>query len=258
MEPTPAMDAADAQWYQQLFEANPVPMWIYDLQTLAFLDVNEVACKKYGYSRDEFLAMTIRDIRPPEDIGAVEQSVRLTPAQVFSSGVWRHRLRDGRLIFVEITSHELMYRGRPARFVAPLDVTLRVQAEATLREREAALSHAQKLARLAHVVALPDGIFQSWSDTLPVLAGCSAESLPRSHPDWVARLVHGEDQGEVSRAIAQALGSGAKTEIEYRLVSMMRWSSGWRCARGRWKRATWNSPLPCRRRSAPMRPRVSS
>lgn len=96
--PVAAVLQSDALRYRELFEANPLPMWVYDLDTLRFLDVNEVACQKYGYSRDEFLAMTIRDIRPPEDVAAMEQSVRLTPAQVFNSGVWRHRLKDGRLI----------------------------------------------------------------------------------------------------------------------------------------------------------------
>ncbi len=218
MKEAPAFGTADPQWYQRLFEANPVPMWIYDLQTLAFLDVNEVACQKYGYTRDEFLAMTIRDIRPPEDIGAVEQSVRLTPAEVFSSGVWRHRLRDGRLIYVEITSHELLYRGRAARFVAPLDMTRRVQAEEALREREAALAHAQRLARLAHVVSRPDGTFQSWSDTLPEIAGCPQGSLPRSCSEWIARLVHEEDRERVSSTFAHAMNTGTKAETEYRLV----------------------------------------
>jgi len=217
-QPTQASPPSDAAGYRRLFEANPVPMWVYDLQTLAFLDVNEVACSKYGYSRDEFLAMTIRDIRPPEDVGAVEQSVLLTPATTFNSGVWRHRLRDGRLIYVEITSHELTYNGRAARFVAPLDVTARVQAETALREREAGLSRAQGLAKLAHVVTRPDGGFESWSETLPVLAGCTPEAMPRSNADWLARLVHEEDAPKFSQAIAQALHSGAKVEAEYRLV----------------------------------------
>jgi PAS domain S-box-containing protein len=218
MTQLPGPGTSDPRWYQRLFEANPVPMWIYDLQTLAFLDVNEVACQKYGYSRDEFLAMTIRDIRPPEDVGAMEQSVRLTPAKVFNSGVWRHRLRDGRLIYVEITSHELTYNGRAARFVAPLDVTERVLAEAALREREAGLSRAQGMARLAHVVTRPDGGFESWSETLPVLAGCAPEAMPRSNADWLARLVHEEDRGKFSHAMAQASHTGAKVEAEYRLV----------------------------------------
>jgi PAS domain S-box-containing protein len=213
-----AESGPDPDWYRRLFESNPVPMWIYDLQTLAFLDVNEVACQNYGYTRDEFLAMTIRDIRPPEDVAAMEQSVRLTPAQVFNSGVWRHLLKDGRLIYVEITSHELLYRGRAARFVAPLDVTQRVLAEAALREREAGLRRAQGLARLSHVVTRADGSFENWSDTLPTLAGCSAESMPRSNHEWMARLVHEEDRDRFGNAMAQALQTGHKVETEYRLV----------------------------------------
>ena len=145
------------QQYRLLFEANPLPLWVYDLETLAILDVNEVACAKYGYTRDEFLALTIRDIRPPEDIPLVEESVRVTPTQAFSSGIWRHRLKSGALINVEITSHEMLYQGRLTRFVCPIDVTQRVRAEAALREREAALQQAQSLAGLAHVITWPDG-----------------------------------------------------------------------------------------------------
>jgi len=213
-----AMAEAEGQRYRQLFECNPTPMWVYDLQTLQFLDVNEVACQKYGYTRDEFLSMTLRDIRPPEDVSAVEQSVLLTPAQVFNSGVWRHRLKDGRLIYVEITSHETHYRGRPARFVAPLDVTRRVLAEAALREREAGLRRAQVLAKLAHVVARADGVYESWSETLPQLAGCEPAAMPRTHSDWLEQLVHPDDRAAFSEAHEHAIESGAKVESEYRLV----------------------------------------
>ena len=209
---------ATAQWYRRLFEANPVPMWIYDLQTLKFLDVNEVACQKYGYTRGEFLSMSIRDIRPPEDIAAVEQSVRLTPAEIFSSGIWRHRLKDGRLIYVEITSHELLYGTRPARMVAPLDVTKRVLAEAALSEREAGLRRAQGIAKLAHVVTRADGSFEDWSETLPLLAGGAVEGMPRTVLEWMERLVHEEDQDTFRSALVQAVQTGAKVEIEYRLV----------------------------------------
>ena len=118
--------------YRQLFEANPLPMWIYDLETLRFLDVNEVACARYGWTRDEFLAMSILDIRPAEDAPAVQESVRDTPPSVFSSGIWRHRLRNGEIILVEITSHEMAFMGRHARFVCPIDVTQRVHDAARL------------------------------------------------------------------------------------------------------------------------------
>ena len=207
-----------AEGYRRLFESNPVPMWIYDLQTLAFLDVNEVACQKYGYTRAEFLTMTIRNIRPADDVAAMEESVRLTPPEVFNSGVWRHLLKDGSLIYVEITSHELLYGGRPARFVAPLDVTQRVLAEAALRESEAGLRRAQGLAKLAHVVTRADGSFESWSETLPLLAGCAVDRMPRSNHDWALALVSDEDRERFEAATAQALQGGTKAEVEYRLV----------------------------------------
>ncbi|RQP21429.1 ATP-binding protein [Piscinibacter terrae] len=120
--------------YRRLFEESPLPLWVYDLETLRILDVNEVACRKYGYTREEFLALTIRDIRPAEDVARVEESVRDTPRQVFNSGFWRHRLKDGTLIDVEITSHEMMFNGRRTRCVCPIDVTARLKAEAALRQ----------------------------------------------------------------------------------------------------------------------------
>src|SRR5437870_2089863 len=68
-----------------LFQANPQPMWVYDVETLAFLAANDAACKKYGYTRDEFLRMTIKDIRPPEDLSRLTEDVtRRAPSEVAS------------------------------------------------------------------------------------------------------------------------------------------------------------------------------
>lgn len=203
--------------YQQLFESSPMPLWVYDLETLRFLDVNEVACAKYGYSRDEFLAMSILDIRPRADTDAVIASVRETPPEVFNSGIWRHRLRDGRLIDVEITSHEMRYMGRTTRFVCPIDVTERVRAEAALRRREAALRQAQSVARLAHLVSGPDGALEDWSDSLPHLAGLDAASLPETLAQWAARLVHPADRDDFLGKTGQALRTGRRVQFEYRL-----------------------------------------
>jgi PAS domain S-box-containing protein len=142
--------AADARWLAEaraaaLFQASPLPLWVYDLETLRFLDVNEVACVKYGWSREEFLRMTLLDIRPQEDAEAVRTSVRATPSAVFNSGLWRHRLRDGTVIHVEITSHEMVFQGRLTRFVCPIDVTQRLRFEHALRESEARLIEANEV-----------------------------------------------------------------------------------------------------------------
>ncbi|HEX7688254.1 MAG TPA: PAS domain S-box protein, partial [Burkholderiaceae bacterium] len=211
--PARAVDARD----RFLFEHSPLPMWIYDLATLRFLDVNEVACTNYGWTREEFLAMTIRDIRPPEDLDALAESVRTQPAQVFHAGVWRHRRKDGSVIAVEITSHELLFDGRRTRMVCPIDVTARVRAEAALLEREAALRRAQSLAGLGHAVSRPDGSFESWSESLPSLVALPAERMPASTRDWL-RLIHPDDRAMFRDRSLEAASVGVRVDVEYRLV----------------------------------------
>jgi PAS domain S-box-containing protein len=128
-----------------LFERNPHPMWVFDRETLRFLAVNDTAIHRYGYSREEFLSMTLRDIRPPEDIPAmVEKLVRCADG-LNEAGVWRHRKKDGETVYAEIVSHDLMFAGRAARLVLANDVTRRKMAEDALRETNAELSAYQSL-----------------------------------------------------------------------------------------------------------------
>lgn len=119
-----------------LFEANPLPLFVYDLQTLQIVDANRAAQRNYGYGHAEFCAKTILEIRPPEDIARVMESVRTTPPASRNSGVFRHLRKDGSLIHVEINSQELVFQGRRVRLVCPVDVTERVRAEAALAERQ--------------------------------------------------------------------------------------------------------------------------
>ena len=204
--------------YQQLFESSPLPLWVYDLETLHFLDVNEVACAKYGYSREEFLRMTILDIRPPEDTGAVIASVRYTPTMTFSSGVWRHRLKSGELINVEVTSHEMLFMGRLTRFVCPIDVTQRLRTEAILRRREEALRRAQALAGLAHIWIAPDGKLEDASENMPCLTGVGFDGLPPTLGLWIESLVHVDDRKAMRAKAEEALKTLERVEMEYRLV----------------------------------------
>ncbi|HEX3203681.1 MAG TPA: PAS domain S-box protein [Nitrospiraceae bacterium] len=122
--------------YRLLFESNPHPMWVYDQDTLAFLAVNNAAVTHYGYARDEFLSMTIRDIRPPEDIPALMQKVAMSKEGLDVAGIWRHRKKDGTIIDVEVTSHTLMFGGRRAEVVLAHDVTERKRAEEALQASE--------------------------------------------------------------------------------------------------------------------------
>jgi len=120
--------------YRELFEANPQPMWVYDLDTLAFLAVNDAAIARYGYSRDEFLTLTIADIRPVEDVPALLNNLTRVSGGLDQAGYWRHRLKDGTLIDVEITSHTLDFNDRRAELVLAIDVTERLHAEVVQHE----------------------------------------------------------------------------------------------------------------------------
>jgi PAS domain S-box-containing protein len=115
--------------YRLLFENNPQPMWVYDLETLSFLAVNDAAVFKYGYSRDEFLQMTIKDIRPSEDISRLLNNVSSVTSGIYNSGVWRHCKKDGSIIFVEITSYVLEFEGRKSELILSNDITDRINAE---------------------------------------------------------------------------------------------------------------------------------
>jgi PAS domain S-box-containing protein len=117
--------------YRLLFDASPLPMWVFDQQTLGFLAVNEAAVARYGYSREQFSQMTLADIGPTEgfDGSADDHAARVVTG---AATIWRHKRRTGELIDVEITSHELEWGGKPARLVVANDVTERLRAEQKL------------------------------------------------------------------------------------------------------------------------------
>jgi PAS domain S-box-containing protein len=118
--------------YRLLFSNNPLPIWVYDLESLHFLAVNEAAVRHYGYSEAEFLAMGIADIRPGEEVPRLLDNVARVSEGLDEAGLWRHRKKDGTLIDVKITSHTLTFNGRRAEMVVAQDVTDRIEAEAQM------------------------------------------------------------------------------------------------------------------------------
>ena len=129
--------------YRVLFETYPSPTWVYDAETLAFLAVNDAAVQHYGYSREEFLAMTIRNIRPPEDIPALIESGTVTSDETQAAGVWRHRKKSGEIILADIYASAIQFEGRRAQLAIAIDVTEKGQAEDRLHEQAKLLDLAQ-------------------------------------------------------------------------------------------------------------------
>ncbi len=135
--------------FRLLFENNPHPMWVYDLETLAFLEVNDAAVAHYGYSRDEFLSMRLPDIRPSEDVEHLTGDTQPERPVFQHSGEWRHKLKNGQIIDAEITSHTLEFAGRKAALVIARDVTERKQAQRAERDQRAL---AEALAQTANAL----------------------------------------------------------------------------------------------------------
>ena len=134
---------ASEERYRSLFESNPNPMWVYDVETLSFLAVNGAAVEHYGYSQDEFLAMTIKDIRPAEDIPALMDDLSTANGDAKNSAQWRHCRKDRTMIDVEVTSHDLTWLGRRAKLALINDITERKRAEDRLRQQARLLDLAQ-------------------------------------------------------------------------------------------------------------------
>lgn len=133
--------------YRLLFDSSPLPQWVVDVETFRFLAVNESAVRHYGRSREEFLAMTIQDIGPPQDLPTFLQYWSDVVAGPQRTGDWRHCKKDGSVIFVEVTSRELTFQGRRARLVSIVDITERHRAEARVK---AALKEKEVLLREIH------------------------------------------------------------------------------------------------------------
>ncbi|MDT5122162.1 MAG: two-component system, cell cycle sensor histidine kinase and response regulator CckA [Acidobacteriota bacterium] len=161
------------QRYRLLFELNPQPMWVFDLETLSFLEINEAAIHHYGYSREEFLTMTIKDIRPPEDVPNLLANISSITPEHEEAGIWKHSKKDGTLIDVEITAHELTFYGRPAQIVLAYDVTERKVLEEQLRQSQ----------KLEAVGQLAGGVAHDFNNLLTVITGYSDLSLRRLDKD---------------------------------------------------------------------------
>jgi PAS domain S-box-containing protein len=200
--------AARAARLQPLFAHSPQPAWIYDLASLRFLEVNDAAVAAYGYSREEFSALTVKDIRPPEDVPRLLATLAAVRAGQTAdrAGEWRHRRKDGRLLWVRKTVHRVDHEGRAAELVLAEDITeLR-----TLWER------AQRMERLEHLGLLSAGIAHDLNNILtPMLMVSDLLSTAATTPQerrLLGTLQRSAGRGAelIRQLLAFARGSGGE------------------------------------------------
>lgn len=144
------------QRYAALFEVAPVPMWVYDVTTSKFLNVNRAAVEGYGYSAEEFLSMTIFDIRSEAD----HETLRKQLTEGLSRSTWEHHRKDGSVLQVNVVSTPIQYGGRNARFVVALDMTAQVNAERDVQEYLFTLQRAADAAQAITWHQTLDGMLQ--------------------------------------------------------------------------------------------------
>jgi PAS domain S-box-containing protein len=166
---------ASEERYRILFDQSPFPKFLYDHETRRYLMVNEAAIASYGYSRDEFLSMTLDDLQPAEDVGRVVAPVASLHAGMSKLGAYRHKKKDGHIVDVDITLQKFVVADRPCVLAVALDITERNRLEMQLRQ-------AQKMEAIG---SLAGGLAHDFNNLLSVILSYSkmlAESLKPGDP----------------------------------------------------------------------------
>jgi two-component system CheB/CheR fusion protein len=189
--------------YRMIFNNSPMPKWIYDVNTLEFIEVNEAAIKQYGYSREEFLNMTIRDIRPEEDIPNIEVAISKLPDDVSRLRQWRHLKKDGSMITVEVIGHKIDYGGRKARMVVINDISEIIRAQEEIMRINLRFRYAAKATSDAIWERTEQEDLITWGAGFYTLFGYDASIKNNTEKFWISKI-HPEDVDSVFDTIREA------------------------------------------------------
>ncbi|MEA5447468.1 response regulator [Leptolyngbya sp. CCNP1308] len=191
--------------YRQLFQAITDPLFVYDRETLAYLAVNDAAVAQYGYSYDEFLTMTIRDVRPPEDVPVLLKMLAQSGTSLEHRGLWRHQKKNGDIINVEISAYGLTFAGRPACLVQARNLTEQKRLEEQFRQ-------AQKMEAIGR---LAGGIAHDFNNLITVIKGYSELLQSRIATDDPASELLGEiyKAGEQAGTLTRQLLAFSRQQV---------------------------------------------
>lgn len=166
-----------ARRYRLLFDSNPLPLWVHDRETLRFLAVNDAAVRQYGYSRREFLSMTIEQIRPPEEVAALRFSLKTVGKKLHRTGSSRHRRKNGEIVDVSIVANSIEFDGRDAALVLAHDITERRRAEIELRESMAVLRAVVDNSPIAIIVLDLEERVTRWNPAAEQMFGWTSDEM---------------------------------------------------------------------------------
>ncbi|MES3032506.1 MAG: PAS domain S-box protein [Gemmatimonadota bacterium] len=193
-----------------LFRESPLPTWVFDLETLQVRDVNAAACARYGYTREEFLALKVTDLRPAEDVPALMASIAASRRGAAFAEVFRHRTKSGEIFQVEITAQDTLYDGRPGRIVLAKDITERRRAEEALRRSEE---------RYALAVRATGNAVWEWDLATDQITWGEGAALALGHPgplpsdaSWWDTHVHPEDSARVLNSLRAVIDGNGTDE----------------------------------------------
>ena len=214
--------------YRLIFEGSPTPMWIIDLETLRFLEVNEAAVQQYGYSHEELHSMTAGDLRTHAErdryIKYIKEVVRQHPEVGFGrAGLWHHRKKNGGAVDVEVKWSRVKFKGRDALLTMAHDVTERKRAAEALQRSEASLAAAQRMAHLGSWeldlkdLSHLDANELEWSDETYRIFGYKPGEVAVTN-DLFFKAVHPDDRQRVASAVAEALRKSGSYDLEHRII----------------------------------------
>ncbi|MDI1287975.1 MAG: PAS domain S-box protein [Reyranella sp.] len=209
--------------FRYLFQNSPLPKWVYSIETLRFLEVNQAAVSKYGYSREEFLSMTLKDIRPAEDVERLMQWPQQPWVHDLQAIDWRHRCKDGQILDVDLFLKDIEFGNEPARLSVAIDITARKDAE---RETERIFETSQDLIHVTDSY----GKFVRVSPSATTVLGYQPEEMV-GRGGW--EFIHTEDVDTARDAmrVARKGQAGGKFRARYfhkdgHLVPLV-WSAVW-------------------------------